>query len=246
MKTVCLSVAFILLLGFSVLPRKNNGQLQIQFQHFLDAQILQLDSAVYQNALGQAYSISKFKYYVGHFRLKNTSGKTYQHSGYFLIDEEEPTSKIISLNNIPLGEYSEINFTLGVDSIHNCSGAQSSALDPLHGMFWSWSSGYIFLKLEGKSPACNTPSNFFEYHIGGYKAESNCLRHITLPFKSPLTISADKKPTLNIYTAVDEVLKNPTAIDFAKLPTVTDHQNATTVADNYADIFSIGSIVYEK
>lgn len=229
----------VVLLSFSVIPRVNSGNLQIQFQHEVNGSLLRLDTATYQNAFSQSFQISKFKYYVGNFELKNVTGKVFRSNEYFLIDEENALSKLIALKNIPAGQYTEIGFTLGVDSLHNCSGAQSGALDPIHGMFWDWNTGYIFLKLEGRSNFCNTAHHFFEYHIGGYKKEHNCIRKIVLPLHENLSVGSDKKSILSVRADVGEVLKNPTAIDFAQLPSVTNHTNATTMADNYADIFSI-------
>lgn len=218
----------------------------LQFKHLLNGHLLQFDTVNYQNHLGQTFSVSKFKYYVGKICLKSANGKDYTSDEYFLIDEEDDLSKAIELRNVPPGEYNEISFTLGIDSVYNCSGAQSGALDPLNGMFWSWNTGYIFLKLEGYSKQCNTPSNIFEYHIGGYKGENNCIRKIKLPLEKSLVVSVDAKPVVQINASVDEVLKNPKDIDFAKLPTVTDHNHATLVADNYADIFSVASVRYAK
>jgi hypothetical protein len=36
-----------------------------------------------------------------------------------------------------------------------------------------------------------------------------------------------------------EILKTPTVIDFEKLSSVTDHHNATLIADNYMDMFEV-------
>jgi len=43
-----------------------------------------------------------------------------------------------------------------VDSLANVSGAMSNDLDATKGMYWSWQSGFINLKIEGKSASCKT------------------------------------------------------------------------------------------
>ena len=215
------------------------GLLSIAFNHYIDNQVLNLDSTIYKNIFNQTFTVSNFKYYVCNIHLKKSDGKEYISKDYFLINEDEEKSKKIILNSIPNGTYTSISFTIGVDSIHNCSGAQSGALDPANGMFWAWNTGYIFLKLEGKSSFSNAPANIFEYHIGGYKSPSNALIVVTLKLELPLLIVSNKSTDIAIKVNAAEVLKTPMDIDFTKMPTVTDSKNATTIADNYKDMFSI-------
>ena len=158
---------------------------------------------------------------------------------YFLVNEHEENSKQITLNNIPEDNYTSIEFMLGVDSVHNCSGLQSGALDPVNGMFWAWNTGYVFMKLDGQAPASKSVGHIFEYHIGGYKQPSNSIRKITLPFKNNKVVSASNPLLLTLKADVLEVLKTPTTIDFTKLPGVTDTRNASIIANNYADMFSV-------
>lgn len=74
----------------------------------------------------------------------------------------------------------ELNFTLGTDSVMNCSGIMGGDLDPALGMYWAWQSGYINFKLEGtfSSPDKN---NSFQFHLGGYKRPFDTARNVTLP-----------------------------------------------------------------
>lgn len=212
--------------------------LTIRFNNYVGNEMLKLYSATYKNELGQTYTVSKFKFYIGNINLKNKNGKEFSSSEYFLVNEEDPISKQITLANVPDGDYTSISFTLGVDSLHNCSGAQEGALDPLNAMFWAWNTGYIFLKMEGKSSVSKSPGNLLEFHIGGYKAPYNCIRTITLNLSNDLIVG-DKPTSINIKADLSELFKTPTAIDFSKLSSVTDFHNATAIADNYRDMFSV-------
>ena len=217
------------------------GKLIISFDHYVGDKVLQFDTVAYKNDLGQSFTVTKFKYYIGNICLKKATGNK-ETKEYYLINEEEPATKTISIGNIPEGEYTGIEFIIGVDSLHNCSGAQSGALDPINAMFWAWNTGYIFLKLEGRSPASKSPGNIFEFHIGGYKKPSNCIRTVSLNFDRPLTISTSGIKELHLKANVAEILKTPTSIDLSTLSSVTDFHNATTIADNYMDMFSVLSI----
>ena len=227
--------------------KKEKGKLIIDFNNYVGSDLLKLDSAIYKNDLEQSFTVTNFKYYIGNIHLKRSDGKEFISNAYFLINEEDQQSKNIQLNDIPDGEYTSIGFVLGVDSLHNCSGAQSGALDPINGMFWAWNTGYIFLKLEGKSPASNSPGKIFEFHIGGYKEPSNCIKNVSLDFKNEkLNIESDKITSIELKADASEVLKSPVTIDLSKLSAVTDFHNATTIANNYSDMFSIQKIANEK
>jgi hypothetical protein len=50
-------------------------------------------------------------------------------------------------------------------------------------------------------------------------------------------VTKKQQATATIRVDAAELLKTPTTIDFAKLPSVTDALNATTIADNCRDMF---------
>jgi hypothetical protein len=214
--------------------------LTISIAHFAGTSLLNLDDSEYKNELGQVFTVSRFRYYISNIKLKNEDGSEFESHDYFLVDEAEPGSKKIMLPGIPSGKYTSLSFTIGVDSLHNCSGAQSGALNPVNGMFWEWNTGYIFLKLEGHAHASTSSGHIFEYHIGGYKAPNNCIRKVTLALgESGLNISSEQENNIVLKADILEILKNPATIDFSKLSSVTDFHHATTIADNYIDMFSI-------
>ncbi|MBL7910405.1 MAG: hypothetical protein JNJ41_05090 [Bacteroidia bacterium] len=214
----------------------NAQNLSLSFNHFVNNQALKLDSSIYKNELGQTFTVSKLKYYVSNFHFKAVSGKDLFINETFLIDEDEEGSKKILLSKVPEGNYTSMDFIIGVDSLHNCSGAQSGALDPVNAMFWAWNTGYIFLKLEGRANTSLSPGHFFEYHIGGYKQPTNCIRKVSFDLgKNEKTITKEIKIKVNVL----EILKTPNAIDFSKLSSVTDLKNATVIADNYKDMFEL-------
>lgn len=219
--------------------KADTTSLTIQFHHYAGKEVLTLDDATYSNELGQSFNVSNFKYYLGKIRLIDANDRAFETQNYYLIKEDEPETKTIELHAIPVGNYKSVSFTIGVDSIDNCSGAQSGALDPIKGMFWTWNTGYIFLKLEGNSKFSTSPGNIFEYHIGGFKEPNNCIRKVNIPFAEPLLISTNQKNNLHLKADILEVLKTPTTLDFSKLSSITDHKNATIVANNYSDMFSV-------
>jgi hypothetical protein len=110
----------------------------------------------------------------------------------------------------------------------NTSGALSGDLDPSKGMYWSWQSGYINFKVEGKSPSCKTRKNKFQFHIGGYQEPFTTTRPVTIQAKSikdnTLTIILDFSKifkSINLNSTNQVIIPGKEASDLAEiLPTL--------------------------
>ncbi len=224
----------ILGVAMSFSGKKNSLPLTVSIHHYAGNDLLKLDSAIYKNEMAQTFTVSKFKYYISNLHFKTADGKDLFINESFLINEEEEGSKKIILKNLPAWDYASLDFIIGVDSIHNCSGAQSGTLDPINAMFWAWNSGYIFLKLEGRSSFSKSPGKFFEYHVGGYKHPANCIRKVSLDITDKVIVR-----NIDLKVNILEILRSSTTIDFEKLSSVTDHRNAVTLADNYSKMFEV-------
>ena len=241
-------LTFFVWIPIFLFSQKTSSNVTLELNHFVGDKMLILDDSTYVNSLNQTFSISKFTYYIGQLKFNRIDGTSFFIDDYYLVSEEEEkkVSKSISLNTIPKGEYQSIEFILGVDSARNCSGAQSGALDPINAMFWTWNTGYIFMKLEGKSNYSSALGTILEYHIGGYKKDENCIRKVKIPFNQSVKIENDNPTTIQLKVDIAEIFKNPTVIDFTKNPVVNNPLNSTVIADNYADIFQLIEVKYEK
>jgi hypothetical protein len=216
----------------------NQGNLILHFNNMVNGAALKLNdtAAVYQNANGDSYTITTFKYYVSNVVLTDEGGKaTNLPDSYYLINAADSLSLNPQINNIPAGKYKAISFTIGVDSARNFAGAQTGALDPAHGMFWSWNSGYIFLKMEGESAQSKAKLHKLTFHIGGVKQPHNTIRAFSQTLDEPLVIAANKTAEMNIETNAAALFKGKTTIDFSKLSFTMGGANSVLVADNYND-----------
>src|SRR5690606_18580217 len=105
----------------------------------------------------------------------------------------------LDIDNVPAGYYVEIQYTMGVDSEKNVSGAQVGALSLSNGMFWDWNSGYIMLKAEGYSPQAE--NNGFAFHLGGFSGADNIVttKPTILTFSNDtIFIKKGRAPIVNI------------------------------------------------
>jgi len=138
----------------------------------------------YQNPFGETFRLDKFKFYLGRVSFEGAQllHTTHKRSGYFLIDFSDSLTTQIVLES-PGESFSALGFQIGIDSTDQVRGAQTGALDPIHGMFWTWNSGYVMAKMEGNSPQSNQAGQKIEYHIGGFKGANSVLKMISLPFR---------------------------------------------------------------
>jgi hypothetical protein len=220
---------------------KKNNKIVVVFENYAGDEKVKLDSGVYKNGYGQSYTITRLRYYIGNIRLIRKDGAIgYSSPEYYIIDDAAPIANSIELNVDNMEGYSSIRFIIGVDSIHNCSGVQTGALDPVNGMFWAWNTGYIFFKMEGQSASSKSTANMLEFHIGGYKEPDNCIREINLNLGiNGIKKKSDINSIIKIKTDISKVFNSTNKIDFSQLSAVTDFHNATTIANNYANMFSI-------
>ena len=172
-----------------------NGQVTVNLNHVwgMGTDPFSLDSTYKHPMNGDTMKFTKYKYYISNFKLKKADGTWWIHpESYFLVDMSNPATSILDLGALPNGEYTELSYTLGVDSTRNVSGAQTGALSTTAGMFWNWNTGYIMIKAEGTSP--QSTSGNFAFHLGGFSGVNNIVATKTVDFSSnPLTITKDKK-----------------------------------------------------
>lgn len=213
----------------------STGSFEIEFEHRVGNQPFVLNSQSYLNANGDDFKVNVFKYYVSNLVLvKDDGSETVVPETYFLIDASDAASRFQQLNHIPAGDYKAIRFTVGVDSLRNHSGAQTGALDPARGMFWTWNSGYIFLMFEGSSTMSTAPGQKLTFHIGGSKAPNNTVRTVTQNFNTLLRIRKDSRPELHFFVDVAALFKGVNTVEFSKFNFTMGGANAVIVADNYA------------
>jgi hypothetical protein len=230
--TFCACLLFVFA-AFGQKPSiKSNRECAIQFANEANGKKIILNDSNYINSFGERYTVSKLKYYVSnlHFVTKGKAEPNGIDKNVYLIDAAKEN---IIKAKMPVGEVTGITFLLGVDSIKNCSGAQSGALDPLNDMFWTWNSGYVMFKLEGKSDSSKADLQRIEQHIGGYKGEYKTMRTVFVPINK-------MSPIINITANLDKYWNGINKISIAETPmTTTIGTNAKKSADNFPGIFSV-------
>ena len=224
-------------------PVTTPGKVTISIQNVAGAQPLVLNTNWYVNANGDSMMISEYKYYLSNVVFEAATTNFKEPESYHLIDERESGSRTFTITNVPDGTYSKLHFMIGVDEQRNTSGAQTGALDPAHGMFWDWNTGYIMSKMEGTSPQASTFQNKFSYHIAGFQGDNSVVRDVTLVFSTPIKIKAGSAPKIYLKADMLEWFKTPHTISLNALPVVgSEGLDAVEISVNYQDMFTIDRI----
>ncbi len=245
----CLIMVFVLwTVPYVILKAqpKTNPTIKITFINMFNQLPIALNTVKYTNCWNETFTISKLKYYISNVSLQTTDKKNnIEKNSYHLINEEDSETRSYSFLINP-GNYETISFLIGVDSIKNVSGAQTDALDPLNGMFWTWNTGYIMFKMEGISEQSTSINKKIEYHIGGFTGTYNVLREIKLNLKK-YSVSL-KKETLTeiiIHADIDKIWNGSNQLTTKQTPVcTTPGVLAASIADNYATAFKIFEVIY--
>ncbi|MBS1614611.1 MAG: hypothetical protein JST06_00670 [Bacteroidetes bacterium] len=185
------------------------GSIQFSISNEVDGQPIQMGPLNFQNAKGNDYSVSMLKYYLSNFSLLTADGTEVPvNSSYYLIDASLPASESFSIADVPAGAYTKLRFHLGVDSLHNHSGTQSGALDPVHGMIWNWNTGYIFFKHEGSYKDSLGNVTPLAFHYGSDRGYVQ----VELPLSNLNIDGNTRKITLGFN--LNGLYANPIPIDF--------------------------------
>lgn len=260
-----------LLLSFSsckktetdVIDPNAKNSVSIEFDNRVGDQKLVLGTPAYKNAAGETFSLTTFNYFVSNVSLKNENGTVITFPNqYFLVRQADTKTLTINLANVPAGNYSELSFVMGVDSLKSISGAgeRMGVLDPTSygtdGMYWSWNSGYIFTKVEGTSTAVPTsvsPNQTFALHIGGYGGgwnggakTVNNLRTVTLPMTNRATVRSDIAPEIHLFVDAKQLFDGPTKISLATTNSVHSPAAAIPLADNARTMFQVDHVHNDK
>ncbi len=156
------------------------------------------------SAKGDSLQFDNIRFYISALQFEMDNGKTVNDTERaHLIDVFEPSTLIIPFKNIHNKRLKKLRFNIGIDSSTSVAGALGGDLDPTHGMYWAWQSGYINMKIEGQSPQCPNRKHAFQFHIGGYMSPYYAMRPLELPIKAQNTDGTSREYREGVVLTVD-------------------------------------------
>ncbi|WP_103866769.1 MbnP family protein [Aquimarina sp. I32.4] len=215
----------------------------------------------YKTADNQDFNITSFGYYITNIILEGPNGERFEDEisisaadakGVYHIKEGDFASAATILQNVPIGKYNKITFTVGIPEEGVKEGAAGGVLDPAAGAwFWNWNAGYIGFAIEGhastSSQAHNEidgfviPEKSFAIHIGGWRDITplegetpkfvNNVKTITLNFDSDVTVAESQEPSIHLL-ANAKALFDTSSVDFSTTYSV----HAPILGKQFADV----------
>jgi hypothetical protein len=194
MKKVFVGILIIAFVCLSFQVKNDKNDLTILVHLNFQKEPLVLNDKKYITKNKDTVTIKKMKFYISNIILEMEDGSTYKEkSNVHLVDAENLNSLEFKLKNVPDLKINKASFDIGIDSLNNVSEKFEGDLDPTNGMYWAWNTGYINMKLEGKSSSCTNAKKEFQFHIGGYLPKQNALQKIewTLDGKQNINIEVE-------------------------------------------------------
>ncbi len=225
-------IFFMFLFSFGIDAQTKRDSLVMQIQLKYGASPLECNQKYITKA--DTLEFETVKFYLSNIEIEFAdTSKIKPKSNYHLINWDDPKSLLIPMARSQNKIVSKVTFNIGVDSTASFSGALSGDLDPTNGMYWAWQSGYINMKIEGKSNSCKTRKNQFQFHLGGYLKPNYALRKIEIPLHKNQIPNGEIKVIADIGKMFSEIsLKETNSI-------MIPGKAAMEIADLSAKIFSV-------
>jgi hypothetical protein len=203
---------------------------EILYRITFNKEPIQLGTKYFLESLNDSVSFETIKFYVSDIELyKNEELVAVPEKKYFLIDVSNEESKYISLTSKNNEPFNKLKFNIGIDSLTNVSGVIGGDLDPTNGMYWTWQSGYINFKIEGKTKSCPARNNLFQFHIGGYQNPYNAMQKVEL--------KTSGKNKIVIEVAIDELLNKINLKETNEV--MSPNTKAVEIAQSFSSVFTL-------
>jgi hypothetical protein len=216
-----------------VLPEYTKAKFTVSTK--CDASDIFTDSLININSSGNIYSIHTVNFYISNIKLKRDDDSIYTSNKIIYIDPLLSLKNNFYLDSIPVGNYTEISYNIGIDAIRNKDYSLTSTLDNLN-MAWptAMGGGYHFLKMEGHYLDTLNISQGYAVHLG--KNENL----ITINQNLALKQRNDNHEYSMIFN-LNEVFANPNKYDLniENNYTMSDSIAMLKIKNNIKDAFNI-------
>ncbi|MGS2762002.1 MbnP family protein [Sinomicrobium sp. M5D2P9] len=226
------------------------GQVSIEFDNGMAGDDLILHTSAYTNGNNETLTIDRLNYIVSNFTLTDDRGNTFVYpkdDSYFVISEESEKTEI-TLTGIPAGNYTKLQFGIGVDQEKYLQGAegQGNFLEEAEQeeMMWSWQAGYKFLNFEGTfiSSTVTEPAEF-KIHMGSHGSSLDNYREVTLNLSTQAIVSEEMNPLIHLSVDADKILNGSDKMLLSEEPVIMiSEEKSPKIAENATEMFSVDHV----
>ena len=202
---------------FACTKPKGYGNLNVNIGYSINGKILITDSLCYHNEVGNEFMITEIQWFISRLEFQNEQGQWIASDKTFYIDTNIPESQTLRIDSLPLGKYTKLRFTFGLDESDNRSGRFSDP--PEANMFWPepLGGGYHYMKLNGKYLDENEELAPLNIHLGIGQNEDKTVfyqNYFTVELPIDLTIAENAENQLDLVMVIDNWFRSPNLIDF--------------------------------
>ena len=255
MKTRILVVLFALL-AVACSKRNEKAEIDLNIGYEINGKPLVTDTLCYVNEAGNTFLITEIQWFLSNLELKNEAGNwttllqrdlldTAGINRVFYLDTNIPESQTLHTQPLPIGHYTALRFTFGLDETDN----QTSLFNdpPESEMFWPdfLGGGYHYMKLNGKYLNAENHLAPLAIHLGIGQNE-DCTEFYQNYFIVELPIDfhimANTENHLDLTMVIDNWFRNPHTYDFNVWGSaIMQNQAAQRLLNgNGKDVFKIG------
>jgi len=223
-------------------PKETNSNLSIQITPKFGMEAFQLDKTI-ADKNGRRMNFQRFRFYLSNIKLIKTDNTILPLKSVAYLDMEKNPALTFNVDATN-GDFKELQFSIGVDSIQNltdpASVASSSPLSADNDMWWGVTQKYVFSRLEGSADTTvggtGNLNRKLLYHLGQNE------NYRTVKLAKSISILADKKTTIKLNLDLEKVFFGTNTIDIRTEPVTHSNDNvtlATKFADNFSQAFTI-------
>ncbi len=240
-------IALIILSSFLIISCDNDddpvvvpeatSDLVLNFEFKVNDEVLELGTGRYVLANEDTVSFDQFKFILSNLTLAQADGGNWiDEEGYYLVKASNSATNFqLTIENVPVGNYSSLQFHIGMDSAMNFKPESFPILFQQEGMYWDWNTGYKFLLLEGRyySSSLSTPNN-----STGLVAHIGDMINLEIPnfnFSEPLNIQAENAGSVNFNIDLEKIYTEPNLLSLkeSNYRNVMGGPNASLISENY-------------
>ena len=246
------------LLTMACTKHSEKAEIDLNIGYAINNKPLVTDTLCYENEAGNRFLITEIQWFLSNIQLlgqdgqwhtlkhldaMNTNARETEH--IFYIDTDIPESHTLHGQKIPIGHYSLLRFTFGLDENDNPTGIFKDS--PESEMFWPdmLGGGYHYMKLNGKFVDTVNRLNPLAIHLGIGQNE-DCTEfyqnYFIVEFPIDFNVKANTENHLELTMVIDNWFRYANTIDFNKFGSAIMQNQAAQQAfkENGQDVFIIG------
>lgn len=253
-----LLVILLALLAVACTKREEKAEIDLNIGYEVNGKPLVTDSLCYVNEVGNQFLITEIQWFLSDIQLLDPNGDWHTlkqrnatdsiaelNEQIFYIDTDIPESQTLHSKKIPVGRYTALRFTFGLDERDNVSYRFTDP--PESEMFWPevLGGGYHYMKLNGKYVDHANRLAPLAIHLGIGQNEDGSQfyqNYFIVELPIDFTVAANTTNQLDLTMVVDNWFRNPYPIDFNQYgSSIMQNQTAQRLLNgNGQDVFKIG------